>query len=472
MRSELAPFGADLLLALAGLGVLFAADLVSLRISSALAALGLAYLTGAAIVPLLLSILLVLGIPFRLVTFLLVVAACIGVGVPRMRLAMANSSPDTQGFRWNAWRSWPAETWIVIAFVVVIAAYSVIGFLSALVAPLSAWDAWSIWARKAEMLTVHSTLIHGFFASPTFTYPHPDYPLQYPIWEALHFRAAGAFDTHILLRHVWLMVVAFTWSSAYLLHRYVRAAVWAPLLVLVAVTPGVWQQLLTGYADIPLAFVACTGVISVGLWLDRQEVGLLVLAAIMLGAAANTKNEGLMAAIAVLLVAGAIVLVCRMNMRAFVFAAAGVVAALLPWRIWIAVHGIEGDMPVFRGFQPGYLLGRLDRVQPAFEAINAQLANQERWLYLLPLAALVVVVSLASGIGRRAAAFYLGAFLLIWMAFVWSYWISPHNLTWHLATSVDRIVSIPMFICAAALLHISGSLISAQKRERNGGRAK
>jgi hypothetical protein len=47
------------------------------------------------------------------------------------------------------------------------------------------------------------------------------------------------------------------------------------------------------------------------------------------------------------------------------------------------------------------------------------------------------------------------------MAFVWSYWISPHNLAWHLATSVDRVVSIPMFICIAALLHLSGMLVGS-----------
>lgn len=466
MRAELAPFGVDILLAFAGLGVLVAIGLVPRRLPAMAAALGLAYLTGASVVPVLLVALLVVGVPFTFETFvvvaLLVAAACFGVGVRRWRRQVAD--PHSPGDAWwrRPWRSWPADVWVVAVCVALFGAFALVGMLSAFEMPLGEWDAWSIWARKAQMLTGHDSLVGGFWTSSSYSWIHLDYPLQYPVWEALHFRAAGSFDTQALLRHVWLLLVAFVWAVAYLMREQVRPVVLAPLLLLAAAAPGIWQQLLTGYADVPMAIFACLGAISLALWLSNEDGRMLALAAIMLGGAANVKNEGLFAAGALLAVAGAIALLRRVALRQFALAAGLVVVAVLPWRIWTAAHGIEGDLPVSTSFtDPTYLLDRSDRVLPAFRAIAGELADQGRWLHLLPLAALVVTASLVSGLGRRVAAFYAGSFALVWAGLVWSYWISPNPLDWHLGTSVNRVISVLMLICLAALIHLSGLLWSA-----------
>jgi hypothetical protein len=68
LRAELAPFAVDLLLALAGLGVLLALRLVPRRPSAKAAARGLAYLTGAAVVPKVLIAGLAIGVPLTLTT--------------------------------------------------------------------------------------------------------------------------------------------------------------------------------------------------------------------------------------------------------------------------------------------------------------------------------------------------------------------------------------------------------------------
>lgn len=461
MRADLAPFGVDLMLTIAGLGVLVAAGLVPRHLPTMFAAAGLAYLCGAAVVPVVLVVLLVVGIPLTLVSFALVVLLCVGLGVFRSRYRPPATPPAAVRLPAEPWRQWPAETWVVVAFAVFFGAFAVVGLLSAFETPLSGWDAWSIWARKAQILTVHGSLLTDFFTNSSYTFAHLDYPLQYPIWEALHFRAGAVFDTQAIPRHMWLLLVAFGWGVAYLVREHVRPIVWAPVLLLTIAAPGVWEQLLSGYADLPMAIFAAAGTISLGLWLQGGNPGLLALSAVMLSATANMKNEGMVAALTILLVAGAIVLWQRAGRRPLLIAGSAVLAAILPWRIWVAAHGIEGDMPVGKGLHPGYLLDRLDRVRPAIEAINGQLADQGQWLYLVPLAALVVGVSLLSGVGRRVAIFYLGSFVLTWALFVWSYWISPHDLAWHLSTSVNRVVSIPILICAVALLHISGLLASA-----------
>lgn len=461
MHADLASFGVDAMLAFAGLWILIGIGLVPLRGVSVLAALGLAYMTGAALVPVLLVALLVIGVPVTLVTFFIVVLACVIAGGFAARNSQIDVARDSAAWRWlRSWKSWPAETWVIVVFVALFGAYSVIGMLGVYESPLVGWDSWSIWARKAQVLSAHDSLFHGFFTNESYSFAHLDYPLAYPVWESLHFRAAGAFDIQNVVRHVWLLLVGSIWALAYLLRGRVRPVVWAPVLLLALLAPGVSGQLRDGYADVPMALFACLGVVALGMWLEREEAGLLPLAAIMFAATANMKNEGLAATLAVLVVGGAIVAARKLNVKAYAAAAGAVVVALLPWRIWLAAHGIEGDMPVAKGLNPGYLLDRIDRVGPAIAAINGQFADPERWLFILPLATLVVVASLVSGVGRRVAAFYLGCFLLVWAAFVWSYWISPHDLEWHLATSVDRVVSIPMLVCLAAVLHLSGLLLA------------
>lgn len=460
MRAELAPFAADLLLAAAGMGILLALGLAPWRASGMLGAFGLAYLTGASVVPIVLIVLLVIGVPFTLETFLIVALLCAGAGAFRPEARPEDAASRRQAWWRRPWRSWPVDVWVAGAFVVLFGAFALVGLLSAFEMPLNEWDAWSIWTRKAQMLTMHDSLVGEFWTASSYSWVHLDYPLQYPVWEALHFRAAGEFDTQALLRHVWLLLVAFVWAVAYLLRERVRPVVWAPLLLLAAAAPGVWQQLLTGYADVPMAIFVCLGAISLALWLSESDWRLLGLAAIMLAAAASVKNEGLMAAAALLAVAGTIAWARRLDLRQFGIAAAAVVVAILPWRIWVAAHGIEGDLPVSKTLtDPGYMLDRTDRIWPAFSAIARALADQEQWLYLLPLAALVVAGSLVSGIGRRVAGFYLAAFGLAWAGLVWSYWISPNPLDWHLSTSVNRVVAVLMLICLAALVHLSGVLL-------------
>ena len=462
MQADVASFGIDALLAVAGLWILIGIGLVPLRGTSMLAALGLAYMTGAAFVPVVLIALLVIGVPITLVTSFIVVLACAIAGGFAIRDSRIDVPQRLAVGSWlRSWRSWSAETWVIVVFIALFAGYSVIGMLGVFDGLLVGWDSWSIWARKAQVLSLHDSLIGGFFTNQSYSSAHLDYPLQFPIWESLHFRAAGDFDLQAVLRHVWLLLVGSIWGLAYLLRKRVRPVVWAPILLLALVAPGISGQLRDGYADVPMALFACLGVIALGMWIDKEERGLLPLAAIMFAATANMKNEGLAATLAVLVVGGAIVLARRLNVRSYAAAAGAVVLAFLPWRIWLAAHGIEGDMPVSKGLNPGYLLDRIDRVGPAIAAINGQFADPDRWLYLLPLATLVVIASLVSGVGRRVAAYYLGCFLLTWAVFVWSYWISPHDLQWHLATSVDRVVSIPMLVCLAAVVHLSGLFLGA-----------
>jgi hypothetical protein len=465
MRAEFAPFLLDGTLAVAGLGILLAAGLVRRDAWSILGGFGLGYMVGAAAIPMVITVLLTVGVPFTLWTYMVIFLVCVASGVLGLRCRAAPPQRDRE-WRTASWRSWSPSMWITFAFVLLFGGLAVVGLLATVQLPLDGWDAWTIWGRKAQVLTAHNTLVNGYFTHQIYVFSHADYPLQLPIWEALHFRAQGSFDTPEILRHFWILLIAFIWGLAFLLRERVNALVWAPLLLLVAVAPGVWQQLITGYADIPVAMFGSLGALALALWLDDQRPGLLALAAVMLAAAANTKNEGLAVAVVLVLVAAVVAILYRLRVGHLLLAGGAVVLASMPWRIWVAAHGIKGDLQLPNALEPGYLFGRFGRVQPTLEALSHQLAAQGSWVYLLPLAFLVIVTCLWSGICRKVAVFYLASFVLVCVVYIWVYWSSLFEIHWYLRFSAERVVDGLVFICAVAVLHLSGILAAHLERPR------
>lgn len=469
MRAELGGFVADGVLAVAGLGVLWGLGMVDRTARSLLSALGLAYLVGTAVVCLLLIALLTVGVPLGLVSFAIVAGLCVLAGVI-VRARRTGERPRLRRLRRPdvarpALRGRSADWWIVACLVVALGAYTLGGLVNAMVLPLDQHDAWSIWTRKAQMLTVGGTLDRNFFANESYSFMHPDYPLLFPVWEAIHFRAAGTLDTQAVHAHVWLLLPAFAAAAARLVSDSVRPAIWAPIVLGLVVAPGVWRHLLSAYADVPMSMFLGLGALSLGLWLSRGSRAHLALAAILLAGAASTKNEGLLGAIAILGVAGLIVLVTeRRALIAYGTAAGAVVAAILPWRLWMAGNGIAGDLSFSDGLNPAYLAERSDRLGASVKSVNDQLALQGEWLYLVPLALLVVAVSLIAGVNRRSAMLYLGSGLAIWVSLVWVLVIYPLDLTFLIQTASDRVVIGLIFVSAAAVLHLTGGLAAAALR--------
>jgi hypothetical protein len=292
---------------------------------------------------------------------------------------------------------------------------------------------------------------------------HPDYPLLVPLMEATWFRFAGVADTRALHMQFWLLLVGFVWAVGWIVGRRARPVVWLPLLALVAVAPGVWNQLLTLYADIPMALFLGLGVLLLGSWVESRSWRELALAALLFAAAASTKNEGIVAAAAALSAALVVVLASsaapwRDRARAawpVLAAGIAVVGAILPWRIWLAAQGISTEMPIAKGLDPGYLAGRAERVWPSVEALVGVMIDQGTWLGFLPLGIGVVAAGLFTSGYRRLSAFYGFAGLFIFASLVWAYWISPYELDWHLATSSSRVVDEVLVVAAIATLHLA-----------------
>jgi len=460
VRANAGPIGADILFTLAGYGVLNAIGFIRASVSDWVAAVGLSFLAGVSWVTTITITLLTVGVPLRLPAFVAVslVTAVAGLAARREWLAMSWPRRVAFGGIRSRVRGLPWQAWIAVPTLVAFAVFAVSGAYMARVRPLTEWDSWSIWSRKAEMLFYTGNLTKDFFAAHVYAFMHPDYPILIPVFESIEYRAMGTIDTRAIHLQFWLLLIAFTLAIIYLGFRRGTLFEWLPLGVLAAIVPAVNTQMLTAYADIPLALFLALGVLLLGEWLTTRDNRTLCVSTLMLIGAANTKNEGLLAAAIVFVVAGIVTLLGarRGEVRQLVFAAAAFVVAILPWRIWLSVEGIHGDISLTKGFDVSYLSGRADRVWPSVKGLYAQLTDQGNWLYVVPLAGALALVCLLIRGRRSLAAFYLASGALAFAALVWVYWISPTApIDFYLATSAYRVVAVIAAVSFAALLQLS-----------------
>jgi hypothetical protein len=449
----------------AGYGILWSAGALSPNLMSSAGAAGLAYVAGFSVTLMVGILLICLGVPvhlagFALVSFL-VGAAGAGNGLRRAgwRLTVRWPRPGGRAAPWDR------ERLLVAVVCAIFLVGAILGYRSARVTPLSAWDSWSIWARKGTILFDDGTLSSAFFGSSSYTFMHPDYPLLLPVLESIWFRFVGSADVQTLHVEFWLLLVAGLGAAAYLAKPVTRGAVLALVVGFLAVVPAVSSQLMTMYADIPMAVLVLLGVLALGRWIAERRRWLLLVATLFLAAAANTKNEGLTAAISAFLVAVLITAVepgtsrRRADLRALLVALAGFTVAIAPWRLWLSAHHVSGDMPVGKGLDPSYLVSRADRLSPTLTSLYGQIADQRVWYYVLPLAIALAVACLIARTARRVAAFYLLTGLVIFLSLLWAYLINPNPIGWYLATSATRTVDGMMFVAMAAILHLTGRLL-------------
>ncbi|MGB0871976.1 MAG: DUF6541 family protein [Solirubrobacterales bacterium] len=480
MRVDIAQFAVTVLYVVPGILLLTAVRVIELRAIEIAAALGLAYLVGVAMVTTSSILLLVLSVPMSapiyLVVALLLSVGC-AVGIRRVKRGEnpsserrpASSKPSL--LRLRGWLSERSTAWWVAALTVsVIALFAVVGFITALKAPVSGWDGWSIWARKGQMLFYEDALPKEFFTSENYRFMHPDYPLLIPVWESVFFRFAGAPNTQALHGQFWILLVAGLWAAGFLAHRAVpairgskewAAAIWAPLLGVLIVTPGIHRQTLQIYADIPMAVFAMGAALCIALWLQGRRSGYLVVAALLLGATANVKNEGLTTALAVI---GAMLIVRLFAVEgsrwksfkpAAICAAAVAALAVLPWRIWLTLNDVHGLVSITDGVSPDYIWEHRERVHPSVGSVVNQLVQPGVWNFIPTLAVAIVLACLIVGVARRIATFYGLAGVLTLAAIVWGYVVAPTELGSHLGSSSDRLVDGFAFISAAAVLHLT-----------------
>jgi hypothetical protein len=466
MREDLAPILLHLLVLVAGLGLLRLAGVVPrLWSMRALAAGGLAYLCGLAAALTLSILLLVLGGPFNLGTF---VAICLLFTVPlivdlraiaRAKLARPPWLVSPRAY----WREAGLEQRLVLVTMAAFVLVGLVGIFTLSGQPIdreAGFDTWNLWMRKANLMFFGSHLPLAIFKSHAEGYIQAYYPLGYSLLLAVHMRSMGVYETSTVHVIVWVLLVTFVWAGAFLASQVTRPRVWAALL------PGtvllVYNQASSGYADIPVAIFLCLGVLATGIWLERRRRADLWVACLLLAGAVQIKNEGFIGAILVLVVASCYLLRWRQwaAIGELAIGVAGVVlVAILPWRLWLVANHIPGDHSLGETLNPVYLIDHFNRVWPSLNALEGQIIGGTSTSVLIVIALALALLRLRGRARHPLSAFYLAVGLLYFLSLLAAYWTSPFNeegLPFYIQTSVFRIVPGGLgFICVAVILHLS-----------------
>ena len=266
--------------------------------------------------------------------------------------------------------------------------------------PLVDYDGWAIWGMKAKALYLLGWADPALFASTTAEPVHRDYPILLPSLEAVAARAMGSFDARLIHLQFLLFAVAGVAALHGLLRDRVQPWLLWPFLVALVAAPALSAQLLTAYADVPLAFLVAAGVVAAACWIDEPDWRNLALATLFFAAACLTKNEGIVFVVSALLG----LLVATRRWRPLLLSALAVELVLLPWQIWLAIHHIHSDTVIS--------VDSLDLGQPGIGPVSLwRLSRRAFDLHQWPLLLALFVVALVLARRSRVA----------WFAGVWAF---------------------------------------------------
>jgi hypothetical protein len=425
--------GANAVMLVLGVGLLPQLRLAATR-RELVTRLPLAYAVGVAATGILAADLAVIGIPVGWIALSLLAAGSLALGLRRVGRAAGT-------WRRPGLRELPplAILGVAVAFL----AWSARLFA---LQPLSNSDGWAIWGLRARAL-----YDFGHPIAPVFTSP-PYQALQHPLWlpalEALDFRAMRGFDGTVVHLQLLGIAVGFVGGAWLLLRDHAPRLLLAATLLAILTAPTFFNQLPSNFADVPLAMLIALGSATLVAWLRSDGTGLLPAAALFLGAAAITKNEGELFVLAALV--SAAVVARRQQRRPLAWAALAVLVIDLPWRIWVQVHHVKiAEYSLSNLVNISYLRAHADRVWPSAHELLFQIRLTQSWSYLV----LLVIVGLAFALALRRYRLVLYSSLWLLLSFaglVAIYWISTKPLAYGLSGSSDR--TIDSLVIGGALL--------------------
>lgn len=407
---------------------------------------GLAYLLGVGGSITLLTLALVIGIPFGPLLIIGCGAAVVAGGL----LTGRRKGRPRAMLHPPGWRV-PAPSLLSAGFIAALALYFQASFRSERLAELYDWDAWFAWTLKGKTLFHFGGLEEWIFGGSAYSGGvYTGYPPGFPVLQAASFHAMGSDDVVTQNLNYWFLTLGFAAAVAGLLAPRVRAHILLPVLLLMLVLPGFTGIPVPGGADRPLAFLVATAALLVFLWLDERRSWQLSAAAILLAGAFLTKREGLLLGACV--VFAAFVASSRdrrwawPRLALFTFIA---VALALPWRVWVASEGYRSDGPESGVF--GFV-NDFDRGLDALWIAVRAMFGYDLWLVLPAVAVAAAILAFLAG-ARKGAVFAVVFLGVTAVANAWVTWTNPS-----LALSLDyslnpatRFMVTPLLVVGAVL---------------------
>jgi hypothetical protein len=329
-------------------------------------------------------------------------------------------------------------------------------------APLWEWDFWAIWGLKAKAFMEIGGIDWPFLESRWNTFAHPDYPLLVPLNFDFVALVSGGWSDR------WLGLLFVAWGIALLLIARALAArettpFFASLLTLALAAIAV--SIYIGLAEGALIAFGGAGVLFVRTALLDDDVTAWRHGALMLGFAANCKNEGLALLVAVTIAVAAVSWsrgravareddhAARPRNRAIVrlLHLWPAYALAAPWLLLRAMHALPTD--IAGGSAASRLLARLPYALEILAFLAAQLYKPWFWV------AILAGILIAPATARMRERFVLFVTAVQLAFYVLAYLTTPNDLRWHVLTSWSRLTSqIAVPVTFSVFLMLANSL--------------
>lgn len=316
--------------------------------------------------------------------------------------------------------------------------------------PMGSWDGFRIWNIKVEFLFQNNPLWQNVFSLPHFM-SHNDYPMMLPASTARLWSYAGA-ENYAINATIGLF---FTFGLVYLLYQAITyfksekaaIAVTSVFMVLdIFLVNGAAQC-----ADIPLAYMYLCAIVSLFLYFRKEKFSYIVLSILFAALSAWTKNEGMLF-FAVYLVT---VIGYFLSAKKFQKAGFALLTAVVPLILLVlykntahAANDLVAGFVALKTYNFAFDFSRYVIIAKTFIK-----------MFLLRFPLLIVLVLLCiKGFKIKEinkAPFMLGViiFALTFAGYFLVYLFSPHDITWLVQNSMDRLMLqlLPVFLLLFAV---------------------
>jgi hypothetical protein len=301
------------------------------------------------------------------------------------------------------------------------------------------WDGYAIWQLKAKAFFLDADLSMLRDAAH-FDYAHRDYPLLFSRHTLFLMLGQSTFQDGIAQFSTFLFYLDVLILFYYTARLYVGSAKAWGGTALVAMLPLGIQHATSGFADTPFAAYLLATAIAVHFRFPLGQIGILLLGLLL------TKNEGNLAVVVLFALCLMQVWQATKSHKKTLLSALALLAILGigsgSW-YWIkAQWGLQND--IVNGVNSGEAVARIPIVLGAW--IEALLKVGPRF----PCWGLFgVLVLWALRRRSRVGVLWLTAGFQV-MGYTLIYFITPHDIHWHIQTSMDRL-----------LLHVAPLLLLA-----------
>ena len=334
---------------------------------------------------------------------------------------------------------WPPHN-TTISKLIGITVTSLVILVPILVEPLSEWDARSFWFFHAKMIyNAGSTGLAAGWLNPAVSWSHLDYPKLVPVLAGQITFVFGLWNEYLpKLALFFILVPGITW-----LFTFAKKSL--GFLALIALIPfNFYPWIWNGYMDGLLAFFFSISLLLLGRYLSSSKpidlVSCIACAVMLL----YLKNEGALAAIALVLAIVVAILLSRkqVNLKAFLDShwryILGMGILLVPFFVWAYYKqrwNITNDLQLGTSDSVSRIISRLGdgSLRQVLKSEYQQIMYQLMILALFLLASFSWKIKPArEGLPALVAAgIYLLGMTIIYL-------LTPQDLTWHLWTTIDR----------------------------------